>query len=99
MEETPLCCQRQMRGSEKDSGEQSAWRSPSSVDNDWYSTGDSVPEELCFPLCQPGERCKALAWVFLLLLCYNKFVSLQDAHTFLKCCSFHHLFKRGFLKG
>lgn len=63
-----LCCQRQMRGSEKDVGEQSAWRSPSSVDNDWYNTGGTVPEELCFSLLQPGESCKALVWVFLLLL-------------------------------
>lgn len=68
-----------------DVSEQKAWRSPSRVDKDC----GTEPEELCVPLLQPGESCRTLVWVFLLLLCISKVVSQQDAQIFLKCCSFH----------
>lgn len=59
----------------------------------------TVPEELCFPLLQPGESCRALVRVFLLLLCCSKLVSLQDVHIFLKCCCFFVSAPAGFLRG
>lgn len=85
MEEMPRCCQRQMRGTENDVGEPSAWRSPSCVDSDC----GTEPEELCVPLLLLGESCRTLVWVCLLLLCCSKLVSLHDTCVFLQGCSFH----------